>query len=197
MSKVRYSYFSRLNSNSWLFYFNCWKWKKTLYCKKLTLIFSKETKLHHCLREVDPQLNLNTEMEEEMEHVQEHCICQTLTPQSDPCFHSLLSAHVLRGRPWERFAGLGQTSLSWTTCDRMWTEGCFSSLSLLFCPRTQLDYSGAALIPSNPHSSQRFNMPVEFDIWLNLDGTLMTWSLWLHVQTITDSREHFWIEFNT
>lgn len=75
---------------------------------------------------------------------------------------------------------------SQTTCDHMWTEECFSATyaRLLFCPRTQLDYSSTPLILN---CSQRFNMPLEFDIWLNLDGNLMTCSLWPPVETLVNS----------
>lgn len=71
-------------------------------------------------------------------------------------------------------------------CDHMWTEDCFSAANacLLFCPLTQLDYSSTPLILN---SSQRFNMPLEFDIWLNLDGNLMTCGLWPPVETLVNS----------
>lgn len=73
-----------------------------------------------------------------------------------------------------------------TTCAHMWTEECFSAIyvCLLFRLLTQLDYRSAPLILN---SSQRFNMPLEFDIWLNLDGNLMTVSLWPAVETVINS----------
>lgn len=71
-------------------------------------------------------------------------------------------------------------------CEYLWTEECFCALyvCLLFWPQLQLDYRST---PPILNRSQRFNMPVEFDIWLNLDGNLMTWDLWHPVEAPINS----------
>lgn len=100
------------------------------------------------------------------------------------CLHGRRSV-ILPGL-WRRSDSSEAEYTSWTTCDHMWTVARFSATyaCLLFCPLTQLDYSSTPLILN---SSQRFNMPLEFDIWLNLDGNLMTCSLWPPVETRVNS----------
>ncbi len=99
------------------------------------------------------------------------------------CLHEGRSV-ILPGCSWK--SDSSKVDTFWTLCDHMRTQDHFSAnhTRLLLCPLTQLDYSSTPLILS---SSQRFNMPLEFDIWLNLDGNLMTCNLWPPAETLVNS----------
>lgn len=152
----------------------------------------RESRAFYCQSVVIPRPNLNTEMGDQIEYFYDTLHAPWRPRLTDQCEWPqfiCLAVRTEEGSPthwppqpewpyqggWNTFCRANLNKLC-RQRDIQTTSRPSSPLSLaVSCPTIGLLHSLSLPIVDSSH---RFNMPVEFGIWVNLDVNLMTFGLW-------------------